>query len=108
MGEDAAAAIREFGSRGRIGTVHFRNAVVERRYERYVETLLDAGDCDMAACMRAFVDVGYEGAIDPDHTPGFDGDTLDTHVGWAHAIGQIAGLRAACIGPGQAPPSSHQ
>jgi mannonate dehydratase len=96
MGEDAPAAIREFGARGKIGIVHFRNVVVEQRYERYVETLLDAGDCDMAACMGAFVDAGYDGAIDPDHTPGFDGDTLDTHVGWAYAIGQIIGLRAAC------------
>jgi mannonate dehydratase len=95
MGEDAPAAIRWFGERKRIGTVHFRNVVVQRRYERYVETLLDAGECDMAACMRAFAEVGYEGALDPDHTPGFDGDTLDTHVGWAYAIGQMIGLRAA-------------
>ena len=99
MGEDAAGAIREFGAADRIGIVHFRNVVVQQRYERYVETLLDAGDCDMAACMRAFVDVGFDGAIDPDHTPGFDGDTLDTHVGWAYAIGQIIGLRAACLPP---------
>ena len=97
MGEDAPAAIRWFGERKRIGSVHFRNVVVTRRYESYVETLLDAGDCDMAACMRAFVESGYEGAIDPDHTPGFDGDTLDTHVGWAYAIGQIIGLRAASL-----------
>ena len=97
MGEDAPAAIRWFGERRRIGIVHFRNVVVERPYERYVETLLDAGDCDMAACMRAFVEAGYEGAIDPDHTPGFDGDTLDTHIGWAYAIGQIIALRAASV-----------
>lgn len=95
MGEDAPAAIRWFGERKRIGSVHFRNVIVQRPYERYVETFLDAGECDMAACMRAFAEVGYEGAIDPDHTPGFDGDTLDTHVGWAYAIGQMIGLRAA-------------
>ena len=95
MGEDAAEAIRWFGSRDRIGIVHFRNVVVEAPYERYTETLLDAGECDVVACMAALHQVGYEGAIDPDHTPGFDGDTVDTHVGWAYAIGQLIGLRAA-------------
>ena len=95
MGENAPEAIRWFGTRKRIGSVHFRNVIVERPYEKYVETFLDAGECDMAACMRAFEDVGYAGGLDPDHTPGFDGDTIDSHVGWAYAVGQMIGLRAA-------------
>jgi len=95
LGEDAPEAIRYFGSRDRIGTVHFRNVRVEVPYERYTEVFLDDGDCDVAACMRAFHEVGYRGGIDPDHSPGFDGDGVDTHVGWAFAIGQLIALRAA-------------
>jgi mannonate dehydratase len=95
LGESAPGAIRDFGARDRIGTVHFRNVRVDVPYERYTEVFLDEGECDVAACMRAFHEVGYRGGIDPDHTPGFDGDTVDTHVGWAFAIGQIIALRNA-------------
>jgi mannonate dehydratase len=95
MGEDAPEAIRYFGRRDRIGSVHFRNVLVEVPYERYVETFLDEGQCDMFACMQAFQEVGYTGALDPDHTPGVDGDTPTAHAGWAFAIGQIIALRSA-------------
>ncbi|HEV2121160.1 MAG TPA: mannonate dehydratase [Chloroflexota bacterium] len=95
IGESAPDAIRRFGARGRIGMVHFRNVLVQEPYYRYVETFHDEGDCDMAACMRAFVGTGYSGMIEPDHTPGIVDDTLDTHVGWAFAVGQIVALRNA-------------
>jgi mannonate dehydratase len=95
MGESAPDVIRYFGVRDRIGSVHFRNVLVDVPYERYTETFLDEGECDMFACMRAFHETGYSGALDPDHTPGIDGDTPDTHVGWAFAIGQIIALRSA-------------
>jgi mannonate dehydratase len=95
LGEDAVAAIHYFGERDRIGTVHFRNVRVELPRYKYVETFHDEGDCDMAACMRAFHEVGYTGLIDPDHTPGISADTPGAQVGWAFAIGQIIALRAA-------------
>jgi mannonate dehydratase len=95
MGEDAAEAIRYFGARGRIGSVHFRNVAVDVPYERYTEVFLDQGDGDPASWMRAFYESGYDGALDPDHTPGIDGDTTDTHIGWAFAIGQMVALRDA-------------
>jgi mannonate dehydratase len=95
MGEDAAAAIRFFGERGRIASVHFRNVRVDVPYLRYTEVFLDEGDGDPAAWMRAFHESGYDGALDPDHTPGIAGDTADTHVGWAFAIGQMIALRNA-------------
>ena len=95
MGEDAVAAIHEFGRRDRIAAVHFRNVRVEVPYDKYVETFHDNGDCDMAGCMRAFHVVGYRGPIFPDHTPHLIGDTPLTRSGWAFAIGQIIALRAA-------------
>lgn len=98
IGEDPPAAIRYFGERGRIGMVHFRNVRVETPYERYTETFLDEGDCDMLACARALHEVGYAGMIEPDHTPGITDDTLDTWAGWALAIGQMIALRKAVGG----------
>jgi len=95
MGEDAPAAIRWLGERDRLGAVHFRNVHVEVPFQRYIETFLDDGDCDMPACMRALQGIGYAGMLEPDHTPGIHGDTFDTWIGWAFAIGQIIALRSA-------------
>jgi mannonate dehydratase len=97
MGEDAVAAIHQFGGRDRIAAVHFRNVQVTTPRYQYVETFQDEGDCNMAACMQALHNVGYRGLIEPDHTPGIDGDTADTRMGWAFAIGQMVALRAAAL-----------
>jgi len=100
LGEDAVEAIHYFGSRKRIGTVHFRNVkVITPRY-KYIETFHDDGDADLSACMQAFFDVGYEGQIDPDHTPGLTDDEVGTRAGWAFCIGQMVGMRAAAVGKG--------
>jgi mannonate dehydratase len=98
MGEDAVEAIRYFGERDRIGTVHFRNVRVEVPRYKYVETFQDEGDCNMSACMQAFHEVGYQGMLDPDHTPGITGETPDTRIGWAFAIGQMIAMRNAVEG----------
>ena len=95
MGEDAVAAIHHFGEHNRIGAVHFRNVRVETPRYQYLETFQDEGDCDMAAAMRALHQVGYDGLVEPDHTPSIDGDTPDTRIGWAFAIGQMIALRNA-------------
>jgi mannonate dehydratase len=98
LGEDVVEAIRYFGERDRIGTVHFRNVRVEVPRYKYVETFQDEGDCDMFACMKAFHEVGYKGMLDPDHTPGITGETPDTRIGWAFAIGQMIAMRNAVEG----------
>jgi len=94
-GEDAVAAIRYFGEHDRIATVHFRNVCVDEPLNKYTETFIDQGECDMRACMRAFADVGYTGGIDPDHTPGITADTEEAQIGWAFAIGHMIALRSA-------------
>ena len=94
-GADAPDMIRYFGYRKRIAAVHFRNVRVEVPHYKYVEVFHDEGDCDLFQCMQAFHEVGYDGLIDPDHTPGVDGDTPDSRIGWAFAIGQIVALRNA-------------
>jgi mannonate dehydratase len=98
MGEDAPAAIRSFGERGRIGAVHFRNVRSELPYDRYVETFTDDGDCDMYACMRALHETGFSGMVDPDHAPGITGDTPDQRISWALAVGGLLTLRNAADG----------
>ncbi len=101
LGEDAVRAIHTFGHRQRIGTVHYRNVRVIEPRKRYIETFIDAGDADMLGCMRAFFAVGFEGALDPDHTPGLVGDREeeDTHTGWAYAVGHMRALRLAAMAP---------
>ena len=56
MTDDLPAAIRRFGEAGRIHFVHFRD--VRGTPERFVETFVDDGPTDMAACIRAYVDAG--------------------------------------------------
>lgn len=97
MGEDAVEAIRYFGERDRINHVHFRNVRVNRPYSQYVEMFHDEGEADLAACMRAFAETGYQQLLIPDHSPGIAGDVPGMHKGYAHAIGYMAGLRGATL-----------
>ena len=54
MTDDLPAAIRRFGTDGRIHFVHFRD--VCGTPERFVETFVDDGPTDMAACIRAYLE----------------------------------------------------
>jgi mannonate dehydratase len=95
-GEDAVEVIGYFGGRDRIAAVHFRNVRVQQLRYRYLETFIDEGDCDMAASMAALKEVGYDGGVDPDHTPGISGDSEDMKAGWTYAVAYMRALRKAC------------
>ncbi|MCB0606358.1 MAG: mannonate dehydratase [Lewinella sp.] len=56
---DIPAAIREFGGRGAIHFVHFRD-VIGNKYH-FEETFHDAGKTDMMAAMQAYYDIGFRG-----------------------------------------------
>lgn len=94
MTDDLPGAIREFGSRDAIAFVHFRD--VAGTADDFVETFHDVGKTDMAACMRAYAEIGYEGPIRPDHVPTMDGESNDrpgyASLGRLFAIGYIRGL----------------
>ena len=97
MTDDLPAAIRHFGDAGRIHFVHFRD--VRGTPERFVETFVDEGPTDMAACIRAYVESGVEAPIRTDHSPALTGDTMDVPgyptLGRLHAVGYVQGLIAA-------------
>ncbi len=86
-------AIRHFGGCGRIGYVHFRN--VTGTLERFTEVYPDEGKLDMAAVMRIFDQLGYDGHVIPDHTPHGTGDSAMGHRGFAFEIGYMRGLMQA-------------
>ncbi|EFW91077.1 Mannonate dehydratase [Haladaptatus paucihalophilus DX253] len=95
MGADIPDAIRHFGDR--INFVHFRD--VEGDADRFVETWHDDGPTDMAAAIRAYRDVGFDGPMRPDHVPTMAGE--DNHNPGYHtngrlfAIGYMKGLLEA-------------
>ena len=97
MTDDLPSVIRHFGRQKKIFFVHFRD--VEGTPEKFMETFHDAGKTDMAACMRAYRDIGYDGICRPDHVPTMEGDSNEkpgySSIGCLFAIGYIIGLHEA-------------
>ncbi len=62
------ALVREFGGQGRIHFAHLRNVKVNEAGD-FEETAhkSDCGSLDMAAIVKAYHDVGFEGYVRPDH-----------------------------------------
>jgi mannonate dehydratase len=95
MTDDLPAVIRRFGEQKKIFFVHFRD--VRGTPARFEETFHDDGMTDMAACMRAYRDIGFDGVCRPDHVPTMDGDSNDrpgySTIGRLFALGYIRGLQ---------------
>jgi mannonate dehydratase len=95
MGVDIPQAIRRLGSH--IRYVHFRD--VRGTAESFTETFHDNGPTDMAAAMRAYRQIGFDGPIRPDHVPQLvgedDGEPGYTMKGRLFAFGYIRGLMQA-------------
>ncbi len=66
-GEDVTQAIYEFGSRGHIYQVHFRN--VSSPLPEFHETFHDNGYLNMYRIMKALGEVNFNGMVVPDHVP---------------------------------------
>ena len=88
-GEDVTGAIYEFGSRGHIFQVHFRN--ISSPMPDFHETFPDNGYLDMYRIMSALAEVGYDGMVVPDHVPQL-GDGTDSQAGEAYILGYIRAL----------------
>jgi mannonate dehydratase len=77
--------------------VHFRD--VRGTPESFTETFHDDGPTDMAAAMRAYRKIGFDGPIRPDHVPQLVGEESGepgyTMLGRLYAFGYIRGLMQA-------------
>jgi mannonate dehydratase len=97
MGADIPSAIRYFGARKRLHFVHFRD--VEGTPTHFVETFHDNGPTNMLEAMRCYHEIGFEGAMRPDHVPTLEGDANDTPGytthGRIYATGYMRGLLEA-------------
>ncbi len=97
MTDDLPGTIRMFGREGRLFFAHFRD--VRGTAEKFVETFHDDGQTDMLACMEAYRDAGFDGALRPDHVPTMEGDRNDqpgySSIGRLFALGYIRGLKQA-------------
>ena len=93
MGEDVKEVIRYFGERDQIVFIHFRD--VEGVMPRFHETFIDEGNFDEYDVVKELYDVGFDGALVPDHVPNMAGDTEWAHRARGYTIGYIRGLLKA-------------
>ena len=85
------ALVREFGAQGRIHFCHLRNVKVNEAGD-FEETAhrSDCGSLDMAAIVRAYHDVGFEGYARPDHGRMIWGETGKPGYGlYDRALGAV-------------------
>ena len=90
MGKDVFEMIRDFGGRGKIFEVHFRN--VTGPLPHFVETFPDDGYMDMYQVMKALRQVKFNGAAEPDHVPRLAGDSGMLRAGTAYCIAYMRAL----------------
>lgn len=94
MGLEVIETIHHFGRQNKIFFAHFRN--VRGKCPAFEETFHDDGDLNMAGVLKAFLDVGFEGPIRPDHVPTLQGEENDRPgymlMGRLHAVGYMKGL----------------
>jgi mannonate dehydratase len=92
MGKNVEETIHYFGERKKLFKVHLRN--IDQPLPHFTETFLDNGYYDMANVVRALQDVGFDGAMIPDHIPAM---TNDPRVGTAFSSGYMKGLLARAL-----------
>jgi mannonate dehydratase len=88
--------INNYGRKGRIFMVHFRN--VRGSFATsggYEEVLLDDGDMNMFKILLELQNVGFDGCINPDHIFAIEGDGPDSGQALSYAVGYIKALLAA-------------
>ena len=92
LGDADRTLLREF--RERVHFVHFRD--VRGTAECFHETFHDDGPTDMAAMIRLYREIGFEGPIRVDHVPSMAGEAND-HPGYGalgrlFAVGYLKGI----------------
>ncbi|WP_435102672.1 mannonate dehydratase [Halarchaeum sp. P4] len=90
LGEDVPGVIRRFGERDDIVFVHFRDVV--GTVPKFHETFVDEGNFETPEAVRALHDVGFDGAIIPDHVPEMTGDDDWRHRARGFTVGYLRGV----------------
>jgi mannonate dehydratase len=90
MGKGVLDMIRDFGGRGKIVDVHFRN--VSAPLPHFVETFPDDGYVDMYQVMKTLREVRFAGTVVPDHVPQLAGDQGIRRAGTAYCIAYMRAL----------------
>jgi mannonate dehydratase len=90
MGKSAIEMIRDFGGRGRLFDVDFRN--VNSPLPDFAETFPDKGYVDMYQIMKTLREVRYSGPMVPDHVPQLIGDQGVGRAGTAYCIAHMRAL----------------
>jgi mannonate dehydratase len=90
MGKNVFEMIQDFGSRGKLFEVHFRN--VTGPLPHFVETFQDDGYMDMYQVMKSLRQVKFDGAAEPDHVPQLAGDQGLRRAGTAYCIAYMRAL----------------
>ncbi|MHB1296789.1 MAG: mannonate dehydratase [Anaerolineae bacterium] len=81
--------IRHFGKQGKIFFAHLRN--VKGSFPKFDETFQDDGDCDQYEAIKAYLEVGFDGPIRPDHSPAIAGD-VNGRIGMAYSVGYMRAM----------------
>ena len=89
MGKDVFGMIEDFGARGKIFAVHFRN--VSSPLPRFNEALPDDGYLDMYKVMVALRKARCTASLIPDHYPSLVGDT-NRRIAEAYSIAYMRAL----------------
>ena len=92
MGENVLELIHTF--KKKIFFSHFRD--IRGTACNFVEAFHDDGMTDMAACMKAYMEIGFDGCMRPDHVPAMAGEE-NVNPGYSvlgnlFAIGYMKGL----------------
>ena len=90
MGKSVFEMIRDFGGRGKIFEIHFRN--VTATLPHFNETFPDDGYGDLYQVMKVLREVRFNGAVEPDHVPTLKGDTGMKRAGTAYCFASMRAM----------------
>lgn len=95
-GVDVIQDIQHYGRKGKIFHVHFRNVRGSLPTAgTYEEVPLDDGDMSMFHVLQTLWEVGYDGALNPDHPTMYPDDAPNWRIDWAYSVGYMKALLAA-------------
>jgi mannonate dehydratase len=88
--------IRAYGRRGKIFHTHFRNVRgTIPSHGAYEEVALGDGDMNMFRVLQTLRSVGFDGGLQIDHLPRYDGDNAWQGIASGYSVGYVRALLAA-------------